>query len=195
MSTVKRKKAELPRLVVIWAEYTLVCVSAISDKTSLSTPTLSKASTSISTGKNASPSRFQSTLTILSLGNFCLITLSQSWRWMATPFPRVTKPTIFSPGIGRQHFENLAKTLFKPATVTKLLLLPGGLASLTDFTFGAPLTPNSCLDSGNLTPCCFLNHPLILILAEAVLTNLNQSWLGLFFLPVNISTMSPFFSS
>ena len=42
--------------------------------------------------------------------------LMQSVRWMETPRPRVTKPTISSPGTGLQHFESFTKQFSIPST-------------------------------------------------------------------------------
>ena len=45
-------------------------------------------------------------------------TLAQSRLWMETPNPRVTKPTMSSPGSGEQHLANLMGQLSMPSTTT-----------------------------------------------------------------------------
>ena len=50
-----------------------------------------------------------------------LIILMQSVRWMDTPLPLVTKPTISSPGTGLQHLEKRTATSWMPLTTIPLL--------------------------------------------------------------------------
>ena len=50
-----------------------------------------------------------------------LMILIQSVRWMDTPRPLVTKPTISSPGTGLQHLENRTATSWIPFTMMPLL--------------------------------------------------------------------------
>ena len=48
------------------------------------------------------------------------MTFAQSFLWIDTPKPRVTKPMISSPGSGLQQRANLTRQLSSPSTITPL---------------------------------------------------------------------------
>ena len=59
-----------------------------------------------------------------------LIILTQSVRWMEMPRPRVTNPTISSPGTGLQHLEKRTAKSWIPFTTMPFLDLLAAMGTL-----------------------------------------------------------------
>ena len=118
ISKVKRDSAMRSRVVVTDALRMLTCVSDRARVTSDSRRARSRASTWMLTRNRLLDVGAHSTSTMRS-GSACSPgTLTQSERCTETPAPRVTNPTISSPGTGVQQRASLTHTSAAPLTMT-----------------------------------------------------------------------------